>query len=398
MKILQNSGGGGSTANPQILKIDISLPEERKIYTGEIIYDVVKNLISKEIELSNGAPKQLFVYLPFDTDFFNKTVLPYVDNTENSLEISVLFELLKSTQTNNSKNILILKNVLPLLFNMNNHFTLHYLHSEVTSSNHLTLYPYYIILSDKVVLLSYDLNSIAIFEEQDFLEKHIEHHNNKIRFGIPLKVDVFEIENTIKHLLSDTIYEDTMYAISFEPCISAFVPFEMYNDLITDEFPKKDEFLNIIKTRLSQIKNVPKRYALFNKKGIDNFVNNGYIVAFKHPNLLPCNLEQRKIILTNILNLMDHNIVFMRAFSEENINISENYEVTNIQNHYDFSIMIYFEKTIRTLIIHESIISNCFIEFINDIIETDKVHTIEETKAFLKSAIKKLDEMIDAEK
>ncbi len=388
-----NSGGGG-VERLKLSIYNITFPELKKVYTGEIIFDVIKNLIIEEIELTKDISSDIRIYLPFDNDFFNKTILPCVNNLKNSLQLSILFEFFKSTQANNPQNILILRNILPLLLDPNNHYNIYYLYSDFTNSNNLTLYPYYIILSNKIIMISYDLNSISIIENEEFLTKYIDHHNNKVKFGNPLKVDILEIENTIKHLLTDTIYDDNMYAIAYDPCISAFVPPDMFNDLITDEFPEREEFLNIINHRLSQMSKIPKKYALFNKDSIDDFINDGYIVAFRHPNLRPCTLEQRKIILSNILNLLDSNKIFLRAFSAEEINISRKYEITNIQNHYDFSIMIYSETSIRVITIHETIISNCFIQFINDIMETDKVYTLEETRTLFKQAINKLDNLL----
>ena len=41
-------------------------------------------------------------------------------------------------------------------------------------------------------------------------------------------------------------------------------------DLITEDFPEKKEFLNVIENRLLQMTKIPKRYALFNKKAIED--------------------------------------------------------------------------------------------------------------------------------
>ena len=182
-----------------------------------------------------------------------------------------------------------------------------------------------------------------------------------------------------------------MYAISYEPCITSFVPPYMYAELIDDTFPNKTKFLNSIENRLQEISSTNKKYALYNAESITDFSKNVNLLIFKHPNLKSCRIEQRIEVLNNIVNTMNDSTVVMRAYDNKKIGVSKKFEITNIQNLYNFDILVYQDNGYVKLIdIHEPIISSYFIDFIHNIIDTPLVYTYEETKQLIVDAITRL--------
>lgn len=92
---------------------------------------------------------------------------------------------------------------------------------------------------------------------------------------------------------------------------------------------------------------------------------------------------------------MDDKKVIMRAFSSDKINVTKNYELTDIQCNLNFQMLIYGENsTFRLITINEPIISRTVINFFKDIIETHYTFTYEQTRQLIKDNIALLDKMI----
>lgn len=369
---------------------NLALPPPYNITNSIELIDTISAITKSKLENCNkNNSLNIYTYLPFYTDFFDLTIRRHI--TGQNVNVSVLIEFIESDEYNTNKNLYILKSIIPLILDTNEQYKLNYVYiNGELYNNHLTPYPYYICFDDIVILLDYNLNDMLIIDNQDatnsFIAKHIENTKNTREFNVAKA----GIEQCVQYLMGDQILSDTMYAISYEPCITSFVPISMYKELITDEFPNKTEFLNLINERLDNITQTNKKYALFNIDSITDFVETGNLVNFTSPYFKTCNNQQKKIVLNNILMSLDNKRIIMRGFKSSEINVSKNFEITNIQNHYNFSLLVYYETEIAIISIYEPVISKLFIDFIHDILDTHKVLSLEETKQFIQDAIDSL--------
>ncbi|MGN1318657.1 MAG: hypothetical protein ACI4VF_06530 [Lachnospirales bacterium] len=341
--------------------------------------------------ISSNKATEICSYIPFNNDFFTSSVGYCLDKNSNNISVSVLFEFLKPNGNNHNENPLILKNILPLLINNSDICTFNYIYVDsYFYDNHLTPYPYYIVYPKLLLLFNENLDSVISVTNEHIISSMYKTHKFKVENANPLNVMKLDIDGCVEHLMENQVAND-MYAIAFEPCISSFVSPNMYAELITDDFPNKTAYLDLIKTRIQAITETPKKFTLFNKESIDRFARNGNLLIFNHPYLKPCNISQRIEILSNILNTMNDSTVTMRAYNSKDLNVSEKFEITNVQNLYNFDILIYEdEKSVKLIDIHEPIISNYFIKFIHNIIDTPLVYTFEETKEHISNAIEGL--------
>lgn len=357
------------------------------------VIETTKNITLKI--LSSNPVEKLCAYLPFDSDFFTISVAHSIDKCSNNANASVLFELLKPDNSKSHINTTILKNILPLLLNENDIYNLRYVYVDsYFYDNHLTPYPYYIIYSDMALLLNDKLDDMIVITDKEVVAYMQSVHIKKNAQATLLNVTKLKLDDCITHLMTNQVSND-MYAISFEPCISSFASPEMYAELIKDDFPNKSDFLALINNRIQDITQMPKKYALFNAESIVKFANDGNLLIFEHPYLKNCNTKQKIEVLSNILNTMDDKTVIMRAYNITDVNVSPNFEITNVQNLYDFSILVYQDNGVRLIDIHEPIISRYFIDFVHSILETPLVYTYEETRKLILDTIKDLEQKLD---
>lgn len=364
--------------------------EDLKSITGrQNIIEAIKAITSDA--LYNNSELNIDTYLHFNDDFFNTAVGYYINNQCKKTKVSVLFEFLKPDNINSGENPQIIKNILPSLLVSEDIYSFYYVYVDgYFYDNHFTPYPYYIIYPDIALLLSPDLDTLITVTDKNALANMRNIHQQNTGKANRLNVLKFNYNASITHLMSNQV-SSAMYAISYEPCITCFVPPSMYAQLINDNFPNKGEFLGLLENRLQEVKETNKKYALFNAKSIKDFENDGKLLKYENTYLKNCNISQRIEVLTNILNTMNDSTVVMRAYNGDSLSVSDKFEITNVQNLYNFDILVYMDNGYVKLIdIHEPVISSYFVDFIHNILETPRVYTYEETRALIMESIKNL--------
>lgn len=378
---------------PKHSYINLQIDDRIHIYNDINVVRAVEALIYNEIQTSSEPT--ICIYLPFTDNLINSVISNTVNICKKeAVHILILFEFLNSSKTYNNENILIFKNVLPFVLDKDAGYELYYSYTDTLSGNGFSVYPYYIALSDKVLMLSRNAKKMAIISDKAIVESYIISHKKNINSANRLKLDFMTIENVLQYFLDNTLNDYHTYSIAYEPCLSSFAPIEMYEELIMDEYPSKREILVTIKERLIQLRNTKSKYILFNKDSIEKFVRIGNMLPFKHPYLKNCTPVQRKKILQNILYAAENSDTVIRAFSSDKINVSKNYEISSIQNYYNFIIILYDYDKIYFINNKEPIISHCLIEFFNDAIESPLTFTEEETKELILNAISETDKLI----
>jgi hypothetical protein len=81
----------------------------------------------------------------------------------------------------------------------------------------------------------------------------------------------------------------------------------------------------------------------------------------------------------------------IRAFTSNNINISRHYSLSDVQSSFNLQLAIYpNDECVKVITIHEPVICRCFANFFEDVVETDRVFTLEETVELIEAAIDEL--------
>lgn len=366
---------------------------------GSLDANVINYNISKLIMeyLSNEdiKEKSIYMYVPFFDDIIANSINCCLEQSDVRPKISVLFEMFKAKEDAKATNLIIFKNILDLVLDRYGCCELYYNYVKEINKSEFLVYPYYIVFEDKVVMLNIKLDNMAIVNDKSIIEYYKKMHNENVVKAKRIKKASYSIENVVNTFNNSPIEDCDISSIAYEPCISAFVNYDIYKDLIMDTYPFKNETLKITKKRLSQLNEIPKKRCCFNVNAIEKFVEFGNILPFKHPYLKNCTLEQRKQVLTNILNALETPNVIMRAFKDDDINISSKFEISEIDKHFHFYIMIYLENEVISINITEPIISNHFNQYLLDMMETSNMFTEEETKQLFINAINKLDKMIE---
>lgn len=368
------------------LNFNLASFPKQSILRGDAAESAISLIVRKKI--TENSNLNLYAYIPMYSDLFISTIGGYIKSSNCKAYVSILVEFISNNEYHKSKNIEILKNLIPLIFDQEERFKINYIHIEgELYSNHLTPYPYYICFDDTLILINHKLDSISIVTDIDIINDFILSHNDRLKETTPLNINRLGIYKCVEYLVQDQISHENIYSISFDPCLSSFTPTQVLEDLILPDFPNREHFMRIITARMGNIEKIANRTILFNIESIINFAKTGALVAFDCPYFKCCNTEQRKLVLTNILNATDDKKITLIGFESSEIDISFPFEITNIQDHYDFSIIVHFKDSLLFTSIKEPVISKSFVRFIQDLINSYKTYTIEETKQFILNVI-----------
>lgn len=379
--------------------IYININKDINVYKDMNVFKAIEGIFFEELKKNCDAFVGL--YLPFENekiDTILKSIKVVGDNSNGKNNISMLFGFYSVNEKSELKNLITFNNVLPFVLDDSDKYKLYYVYKSYLEPDNLVINPYYIVFKDKLLLINNEIDQMVIVKDKNVIESYRQQHMKNVEDANSLSYSSLSIENTLMNLVNDTISEYTVYAMAYEPCLSCFATLDDYKELIREDYPLKKDVLKMIELRLKQLTSAPSRFAFFNKDSVEEFIKVGNLIPFKHPYLMNCSLEKRKEILTRVLYAIDNLGVDLRAYSYDEIKVSRNFEITNIQNHMNFVILIYYENEIRMINVKEPIISHRLIQFYNDISDSPITMTSYETKKIIKEAINKLDKMIEKEK
>jgi hypothetical protein len=375
---------------PEFRPILTEMESLKSYYSGEAVVHILRMLTAREITTSDKP--QICMYAPLGNSFCMDNVLSIAQTGDENIHISVLFEMLKSAQDQQLNSLKTFKNLIPMVLDKYDRFELHYVYvKEYIYDNHLAVYPYYVLFSDVAVLLNHRLNRMAVIEDEDVVRDMRDIHLQNAQNANSLKSTYSDFKESVKLLADNHIYDESMCSMLYEPQLLGYVPYEMYDRIVNDETGDKAEFIAILKDVMDRINSIEARRFIFNKTGIEDFVKSGNVVGFKHPLLNCCTVSERIVVLNELLKSVRNKNNVIRAFTSNNINISRHYSLSDVQSSFNLQLAIYpNDECVKVITIHEPVICRCFANFFEDVVETDRVFTLEETVELIEAAIDEL--------
>lgn len=277
---------------------DISLTEE--IHYGR--YEVgilLTDLITRECA---GPSPTVRISLPANIGFFKQIFLQtirYCPNKEN-LTIQHLTCFLKADTDNISPapNLDILANILPFLASpIFNYEVYYYYDNYLISDAGRTAFPYYVLFSDTVVLLSADGNTAIPFQKTDMLFYFNNLFEAALQNSNPFITSCPHPEDVLPHLIGMDMDNRPFYSLEFQPCITAYLTERMLRTYANPDIENYETALELTTIRINQLKNMDQHVSIFSKAGLLHFSETGLISDFPSGYMIPLSVRDRITIL-----------------------------------------------------------------------------------------------------
>lgn len=361
--------------------------EPNSIYRGHNIKTIISQLLIGETSREGST---IYMYIPFeDTDIYS-----LISNTlkqyKTDINVVFMFDLLKGNIPEDSnRNLNILKNLVPLILADSNKFSFYNTYVDtIVNSSYLTPYPYFIAFTETVVFIDSNLDEIMVVNNKEIAYNIVDMCKNKLtNYRRFTAVDI-GVASMVNNLVVNQGDITTHYCIEYEPCFSMHFTSEMIDAILPKEMPMRNELLQLLNTRLVQLKKINKSIQIFNSSSLMEFAKTGIIQEFPNGYSRPCNKKEKLHILSSLRDMAKSTNHIIRAINTYNMPISDCLSLI-IQDKVfaQFSIWNDTKMSLKTFSINEASICNAFYNFINDLVDTNYVLTKNATLSYIDEAI-----------
>lgn len=163
-------------SDPNLIPKELTLP-----YSCKEVYPILNLIYQLAYDsICNMSSLDIYLFAPFDDSFITDILSLFDADMLKTAHITHLIPFIKNTKDNEASplhNIKMLSYILPFYLQHPNTYTVKYYYEETSLSNTHILFPYYLIISDYVMLLSSDYqnailldNKAADYYKQSFLK------------------------------------------------------------------------------------------------------------------------------------------------------------------------------------------------------------------------------------
>lgn len=365
------------------------------VYSGYNIQPVISQLIINEIK---NQSSKAYIYVPMNKGFLNTYIDSVVKQYKTDIKITLFIDLLNtSDELNDNYNLKIFKNILPLALSYSDNYDFYYTYvNSIIDESYLTPYPYFIALSDVIIFVSADFNEIMIINDKKAIQKVHEMCEGMLqKYKKLLNISV-NVPNIVETLVKNQNDCTTHLCIEYEPCFSMHFTEEMIDAVIPEEVFMREQLVEVLNIRLTQLKNINTSIQIFNKNSLMEFAKTGIVQEFPKGYSRPCTKEERLFILKSLLKYANSNNHNIQAINPVNLNISDCLSLI-VQNDSSLQFTIWNDTKLQLKYFATTQYSICrhFYNFVNDIVNTDYLYSKEATASFIEQAIQYVENIED---
>lgn len=357
------------------------------VYKGAKVGSVINFSLIDEMNKDNPYA---YIYVPGNSD----KISAYIDSTinlyETDIKIIFLIDFLNNySNFNTNYNLQVLRNIIPIMLSPLHNYSFYYTYvNTIINESYTSPYPYFIVLSDKVILINVNFDEIVVINDTVLAQNYTAICKAKLTKYKKLIEGTSDIVSIVGSIVSDQVQINTHYCIEYEPCLAFYFTKEMICSVVPEDVNGRDMLIDVLYKRLEQIQNMKNSIQIFNKDSLIQFAETGIINEFPSEFSRPCNPAERLYLLQSLLKAMDTDNHIIRALNPVNFEISDCLSLIVQDNQYlQFSIFNDRKLPLQYYKINEISICTCFSNFIKNLIDTNIVYSKKETKAFVEEAI-----------
>lgn len=312
-----------------------------------------------------------------------------------SLRVKHLTSILKEEEHTDFPlaNLETFSNLLPIAAISDFDYEVSYFYGEKVLTDVTRMaFPYYIVFSKALVLLSADCGTALCCRSEHIID-HFRNLFEAARSGTtPLINRCPHGPDVLPHMIQLAENDPAIYVLEYQPCLSAYFTEEMIRGFTRTDIPEYELTVHGLVYRAGQLQNMTNRTCLFNKSGLLDFVKTGYMAAFPPEYMLPLSGEARKYLLEDLYSEIASGRQRHRMVNPLMLPISGNLTCILHENKgLDFSGFPGSSKSCSYIHIEEQSLLEAFSDFFQYLAASPLVCSQEDTLAFIRQCIDGLD-------
>lgn len=360
---------------------------------------MIKAVLEDESSNNDG-----YVKLILQPDFeFAMELLLILTNSCPQMEVEHIFCMHQDVhKATNHQNLNSLKAILPLLIHGGSYQPFIFYESGAGCISNTSLFPFLIITSDKILVLSFDLNQAILYQDKKI---HAIYLNQYTRIKANSKPLIDKIRNPMDMYHRYSILEMGInskkmqsaftYALFSQPCLLFFVGKEYLSKYIYDNTEKENLMQMILHRNASYQSRFMNGYhftTYFTEEGLDDFWITGRIREIPNYFYAPVDPEDRLHIIRTFIDMTLNTACHPIMINTAKFKISRHMVISTVDETSVILIYNHPRSGMMHFAFHELIIASSLFSFVKNLSDSTLVYSEEESRKILNKKLLQYEE------
>lgn len=241
---------------------------------------LLSSLLSKECQISAGSLtyRQILISAPGNLPILGQLLvhnLPHCRNL-NKILLRHITPLIKSPGNSLTPqiNLDILTNVLPFAISQAFHYEVYsFYRNELLADPFHYTFPYFIIFSHAVILLSLDGHAALPLTEPETIAYYKDLFHASLKKSLPLITACTAPEELME--LPPAGSQGSRFAIDYQPCLTPFLTEDLIKKYTRSDIPGREEFIQAALRKAHRLSGMNHSFCIFSKAGLMDFALDG---------------------------------------------------------------------------------------------------------------------------
>lgn len=355
--------------------------KKRLIYEVLEIEQLLKVLLNQEVYHQENS--EICLLLPPDSQLFSRLLSNIDRQGLTALTLKQLIYLVKNpavAEADDHYNLRALNSLLPLMMVKSERYHIYYTYSNCVISDEFDKgFPYYILFTDCVLLLSGDLRT-AVLETAPEIVNYLRHEFNSATIHCPNFLSSISVEDELQLMLQKYYYASTCYTIEYQPCLLSFVDEEILRGITDSHFPHMEEVIQVFLTFVRRFREFKEIIHIFDERSLEDFIMNGELMMIPREIGRPLIPEERSIILDRLYQCCKEGSQTIRAVNPRILPLSKFFGIT-VYGSKNIELTLYnkSQNWFHCIMIDENTLYEAFTDFILYAAQSPMVYSQERT-------------------
>lgn len=387
-----------SYANEAMNRYKLSVAHDVKDYKKELFVGriAIEGLIHEllHLEYKKELPS-IKVYIPNNSNLINGVLQQQAIMFPefNTLHVNQIIAMSRDKSKPNTArtNLNILSNVLPNIVISKCKYDINYYYGQDIEDKGEFGFPYYIVFSGAVLMLSANCNTALLSSKDTVVEYFTNMFDAFLKKSLPLMTPCVYAEDILPHMMQLDLKCEHLYSLENQPCFVTYLTRDVIEKYTNHDLPNYNDAITLVTMRAEQLRGLKGHTCYFSKTGLNDFVKTGILADFSPEYASPLEVNDRKWLLQELYkeiesNRQGHRMINPYAFAMPSNLICALHKNLGI-DFYGFGLN---EQNYKYIHIAEMSLVDVFERFFEYISESDLVYSQMDTLNYIDECIKKL--------
>lgn len=363
--------------------------KKQSIFKGNIkVQSLLRVVISEEMTRTDAKIKMT---IPPQYGFINEELFRrYIEeNIQADITQIMAFEFSEKSEEANLHNLEYFCQVLPFCLLSGQKYHPYYYWGNEVQHHCMDPFPYFLLTHSCVVCLSENGNEALLLREEEqvlYFRRYFQKIMSQCKSLVSYTTDPIEVLNAYAKCTGT----DGFYVIMDQPCFGCFYEDEFIDQHIHQDLPYREVLLEAAKKRFAPLRKEKEFYTIFTQSGIKRFMETGTLDDFSTAFVKPFEPEVRKWLLTETAEKTSEGHITARIM-EQNMFPEYLCMITSSKKKVGFFATRKLAERNGNFSVHleEPSLCNEFQSWLLNLVERNKVLSMEETVELLETTAKR---------